>query len=320
MSQVYAKVHLLCFVLVSNVPVRQFVRDGPPVDGTPIIEESVAFIYKYQAVTSENESKVRVFSFFPQPPSVDLRSVYWLIDLVTNIHNKLTCWPFLRTFASDEPCPIALYTSQDWANGLRESIGYRARLLADERFAIAQDYAELLRVASSIAPPPMEPPSFGTIHHRQGRLEPALLAASGVPGLVLGNPIRSAACKAFSIFSLRSDNAVLKNNVRNLRQRQATYQQNLHRLPEANDVNFFFLGPETAETQKRVDALRDVIDARLSATGDAVRQLDSQFSNTSNCMSIKRQFQFIVDKVHNYKSYLNLAYMHLNSYRASLGL
>ena len=82
-----------------------------------------------------------------------------------------------------------MYTSQDRANGLRESIEYRVHLLSDERSAHAQDYVELLRVTSSYAPPPMQPPSIGTPHHRQRRLVPALMAASGVAGLVLGNPI-----------------------------------------------------------------------------------------------------------------------------------
>ena len=171
-----------CFLLVSNVPVKQFVPDGPPTDGTPIIQKGAAFIYNYQAVTSESESIVCVFSPFPQAPSVDLTAVDSLTDLVSNIHNKLTSLLFLETVASDEPCPIAMYTSQDRANGLRKSIEYRVHLLADERSAIAQAYAELLRVASSFPPPPMQPPSIGDPHHRQ-RLVPALMAASGVAGL-----------------------------------------------------------------------------------------------------------------------------------------
>ena len=225
---------------------RQFVPDGPPTDGTPIIQKGAAFIYNYQAVTSESESKVRVFSPFPKLPPVDLTAVDSLIDLVSNIHNKLTSLPFLETVASDEPCAIAMYTSLDRANGLRESTEYRVHLLADERSAIAQDYAELLRVASSFAPPPMQPPSIGTPHHRQRRLVPALMAASGVAGLVS----RNAACKALSIFSLCSDNSVLKNNVRNLLQRQAAFEKSLHRVQQANNEKFFLLGTEIADTRR----------------------------------------------------------------------
>ena len=95
---------------------------GPPTDGTLIIQEGAAFIYDYQAVSSESESQVRAFSPFPQPPPVDLTAVDSLFDLVSNLHLKLTSLTFLETDASDEPCPIAMYTSQDRANGLRESI------------------------------------------------------------------------------------------------------------------------------------------------------------------------------------------------------
>ena len=163
----------------------------------------------------------------------------------------------------------------------------------------------------------MEPPFIGTPHYRQRRLVPALMGAYGVAGLVLSNPIQYAACKTLSIFSLCSDNSVLKNNVRNILQRQTTFEKSLHRVQEANDENFFLLGTEIADTQKSVEALRDVLDARLNATGEAIRQLDSRLIIKSNCMSIQRQFEIIVDKIHNNTSYLDLAYMHLKSYRAS---
>ena len=118
MSHPYAHVHLFCFLLVSHVPLRQFVPDGSPKDGTPIIQKGAAFIHNYQAVTLESESKVRVFSPFRQPPPVELIALDSLIDLVKNIHHKLTSLPFPETATSGEPCPIAMYTSQDPANGL----------------------------------------------------------------------------------------------------------------------------------------------------------------------------------------------------------
>ena len=296
---------------------RQFFPVGLLTDSTPIIQKGTPFNYNYQAVTSESESKFRVFSPFPQPPPVDLTAVESFIDLVSNIHNKLTSLSFLETVTSDEPCPIAMYTSQDRAKGFRESIEYRVHLLADERFAIGQDYAERLRVASSIAPPPMQPPSFATPPHRQRRPVPALMAASSVAGLVLGNPIRNAACKALSIFSLCSDNSVLKNNVRNLLQRQAFFEKSFHRVQEANDEKFILLGTEIVDTQKSVEASREIIDACLNARGETICQLGFRLVIMSNCMSIPRQFEIIVDKVHSYTFYLDLAYMHLKSYRPS---
>ena len=160
-----------------------------------INQKGAAFIYNYQAVTSESESKVRVFSPFPQPPPVDLTAVDSLIDLVSNIHHKVTSLPFLETVACKD------------------------------------------------------------------------------------------ACKALSIFSLCSNNSALKSDVRNLLQRQATFEKSLHRVQEANDEKFFLLATEIADTQKSVEALRDVIDARLNSTGEAIRQLDSRLIIMSNCMS-----------------------------------
>ena len=146
------------------------------------------------------------------------------------------------------------------------------------------------------------------------------MAAHDVAGLGLGNPIRDVACEALSMFSLCSDNSVLKNNVRNLLQRQATLERGLHRVLEANDEKFFLVEKEIAVTQKSVEALRDVIDTRLSATGETVSQLNLQWSIMSHCMSIQHHVELIVYKVHNYTSYLDLAYKHLKSYRASLVL
>ena len=103
-----------------------------------------------------------------------------------------------------------MFTSQGRADGLREIVEHRVQLLADESSTIAQDYAELSQVAFlPFAQPRMEPPSLGTTHHRQRRPVPALMTASVVAGPVLGNPIRNAACKALSNFSLCSDNSLL---------------------------------------------------------------------------------------------------------------
>ena len=80
---------------------------------------------------------------------------------------------------------------------------------------------------------------------------------------------------------------------------------------------FLLLGTEIAHNQNSVETLQNVIDAHLSTTRETVRQLHYQLSNMSNCMSIQRQFGLIPDKLHNYTSYLDLAHMHLESYRAS---
>ena len=46
---------------------------------TPIFKKGADFVFKYQAVTSESDSKVRVFSPFPNMPFVNLTDVYSIL-------------------------------------------------------------------------------------------------------------------------------------------------------------------------------------------------------------------------------------------------
>jgi len=46
---------------------------------TPIFKKGAAFVFKYQAVTSESESKVRVFSPFPRLTEINLTEAYSLV-------------------------------------------------------------------------------------------------------------------------------------------------------------------------------------------------------------------------------------------------
>ena len=75
----------------------------------------------------------------------------------------------------------------------------------------------------------------------------------------------------------------MRTIVRNLLQRQAIFEQSVHLVQESNDEDFSLLGTEIADALTKVEALRDLdfIDARLSATGEAARQLKSQLSNMS---------------------------------------
>ena len=53
-------------------------NDQPEV---PVFKKGAAFLFKYQAVTSESESKVRVFSPFPRIPDVNLTGAEDLLSL-----------------------------------------------------------------------------------------------------------------------------------------------------------------------------------------------------------------------------------------------
>ena len=47
----------------------------------PVFKKGAAFLFKYQAVTSESESKVRVFSTFLKIPDVNLIGAEYLLNL-----------------------------------------------------------------------------------------------------------------------------------------------------------------------------------------------------------------------------------------------
>ena len=126
------------------------------------------FNYTYHAVTSQSDGKRCVFPRFPQL-SFGLTTVDSVIDLVSNFRKCLSSLDFVRVVASNEPCPITMFSSHSCAGDLREGLVHRVQLLAEERSAFAQVYAERLRDASSFVPPPLDFPSFRASHHRRSR-------------------------------------------------------------------------------------------------------------------------------------------------------
>ena len=71
---------------------------------TPIFKNGAAFVFKYQPMTSESESKVRVFSPFPRLPDFNLTETYSLVahrghsDTMTGMNTVKRC----QTAASEE--------------------------------------------------------------------------------------------------------------------------------------------------------------------------------------------------------------------------
>ena len=127
--------------------------------------------------------------------------------------------------------------------GLAESIEYRVSLLLKEQKANADDHLELHRVAESFAPPPTKQneDKEQTGHSRQRRLILALMAASGAADLILGNPLKDAACSALSIFKLCSDNKDLKKDISTLMAQQMSFAETMKTVQDANDKEFALL-------------------------------------------------------------------------------
>ena len=74
------KRHFLFILLIGTIFAEvQFSTHLNDESDTPIFKKGVAFVFKYQAGTSESESKVRVFSPFPRLPEINLTESYSLV-------------------------------------------------------------------------------------------------------------------------------------------------------------------------------------------------------------------------------------------------
>ena len=183
-----------------------------------VFQRGAVFIYAYQAVTSASKSKVIFFSPLPQPPAFDPAGALRLRQIVLEARQKLSNTgqkyqdninPITGQYYST-PVYCVVNTNGMLAKlaGLAELIESRVNFLLKEQKATADDHLEFLRVAESFAPLLTKQTEVKeqTGHSRQRRFNPAWMAASGAAGLILGNPLKNAACCALSNFKLCSDN------------------------------------------------------------------------------------------------------------------
>ena len=92
---------------------------------------------------------------------------------------------------------------------------YEQLTILDEEIAGAKaDRTRLVEIATSILP--QQSMLAGNTGSRSPRAIGLIPAAAGAAGLILGDPVKDAACSALSIFSLCSDNTELEADVENL--------------------------------------------------------------------------------------------------------
>ena len=198
--------------------------------GTPIFKKGAAFVFKYQVVTSESESKVRVFSPFSCLPEINLTEAYSLVahrghsDTLAGMNTVKRC----QTAASENAYELLFNRIDEQMTTLDKEI---AQAKTDRNCLVA--------IATSFSPQQsMLAVNTGS---RSPRAIGLIAAARGATGLILGDPVKDAACSVLSIFSLRSDNTELEADVDNLIQQQTVFQKTLERVQTKNDENFFLL-------------------------------------------------------------------------------
>ena len=196
----------------------------------PVIKKGAAFVFKHQAVTPESESKVRVCSPFPNIPEINLTDAYTILqtrghtDSMTGMDTvKLCRTERMRT----------LYDQ------LFDQLEEKLSLIQKGINVAHRDQNQIVEVALSFLPRSIKP-DHGTA--RSKRAVGRIAAAAGATGLVLGNPVKHAACSAVSIFNLCTDTKDLEENVDHVMATQKQFQAVLERLQTKNDENFFYSG------------------------------------------------------------------------------
>ena len=105
---------------------------------------------------------------------------------------------------------------------------------------------------------------------RSKRFIGAIAALAAGAGLILGDPLKEAACTGVSIFNLSDDTSSLSQDLDQILKTQEETIATLQRVQSANDENFFLLGNEVGETQKDVKNLRDAVNDHLQVLHDRI--------------------------------------------------
>ena len=153
-------------------------------------------------MTSESDSKVRVFSPFLRLPEINSTEAYSLVahrgqgDTLAGMNTVKRC----QTAASENAYELLF-------NRIDEQL-----TILHQEIAAAKAYRNRLVEIATPFLPQKSMPAVNT-NNRSPRAIGLIAAAAGAAGLILADAVKDAACSALSIFSLCSDNTELEADV-----------------------------------------------------------------------------------------------------------
>ncbi len=201
---------------------------------------------------------------------------------------------------------------------------WQTNLVKAEITGAQKDLEDLVQRARSFANPKEEERkaawTAGTEHRksfsRDKRAAPLFLAAAGA-GLILGNPIKNAACKALSIFDMCEDQSKLKNTVNGILKGQKQLEANLKRMADVANEKFFLLGTEIEQTQKSVEAVKNVMNENFQRTQNNILQIANAVKDINECQTRAADLHQFENELGNYATYLSAVFAHYKAFRAS---
>ena len=129
---------------------------------------------------------------------------------------------------------------------------------------------------------------------RTKRFIGAVAAIGAGAGLILGDPIKDAACTALSIFNMCDDNSKLSRDIEAAMRTQQQTISTLQRVQAKNDDNFFLLGNEVKETQHNVKQIRDQVNEHLQTLDARMRTIKIELLAYKECRRVEMvQLRFL---------------------------
>ena len=111
----------------------------------PVFKKRAAFVFKYQVITSESESKVTIFSPFPRFLEINLTQAIYMFESVTRAPNSI------GALYINKNCKYMCFT-ETYAL-LLQQLGTRVSFLDYELTSAMAEENILLDVANSCIPP-----------------------------------------------------------------------------------------------------------------------------------------------------------------------
>ena len=244
----------------------------------PVFKKGAAFLFKYQGVTSESESKVRVFSPFLKIPVVNLTGAEDLLNLAKIRITEIGSMYVQKVCEFQEINGTYGLLMTQLKDGV-ELITLEVQQATDEQDKLAD-------VMKSFLPKQYQRDVLTL--PRSKRFIGAIAALAAGAGLVLGDPLKEAACTTVSIFNLCDDKQFVPRRGPDPETQEETIAT-LQRVQSANDENFFLLGNEVRATQQFFRKLRDAVNDRLQVLQDRINGIQGDLKQHKECQ--RRQAQ-----------------------------
>ena len=241
----------------------------------PEFERGAAFIFKYQVVTSESESQIRLFSPFPTLPFVNIDGVH---AIILESNEKLSRMKYRVAQAgcnnitfNESHIPV-LQQMENMHNHLKTKISETQSKL-NTMSAIAESF--FTPAASLGTPQQRRSTEEDEPHNRTRRLIGAVAALAAGTGFSLGEPIN--ACNALSIFFLCDSTEDLERELDQVTKQQKTQQEAFQTVQDQNNEKLASLRDELRLTQESVERIREDAYTHISYMLDQIYTLEDAF-------------------------------------------